>query len=58
MIPEILNSNITPTPWSDHNVVFTTVASAIPKNHDPTWYLPEILLKHPTYCLVIEQALK
>ena len=58
MLPEVLASSIIPIPWSDHNAVLTTIASAIPKNHDPTWYLPEILLKHPTYCLVIERSLK
>ena len=58
MVPEILYSNIIPIPWSDHNAVYTTMASTIPKNHDPTWYLPEIILKHPAHCQLIEQALK
>lgn len=58
MIPEILNSNIIPIPWSDHNAVFTSIASAIPKSHDRTWYLPNILLKNPSHCIQVEQALK
>lgn len=58
MLPEILNSNIIPIAWSDHNAVYTTIASPIPKAHDPTWYLPDPLLKHPSHYLLIEQALK
>lgn len=47
MLPEILSSNIIPIPWSDHNAVYTTIASTILKTHDPSWYLPYILLKKP-----------
>lgn len=49
MIPELLTSHIIPIPWSDHNAVLTTITSTIPKNHDPTLYLPDILLKQPSH---------
>lgn len=52
MIPELLTSHIIPIPWSDHNAVLTTITSTIPKKHDPTWYLPDILLKHPSHSLI------
>lgn len=58
MVPEIITSIIIPIPWSDHNAVYTSVASIIPKAHDPTWYLPDIIIKHPSHRLIIEQALK
>lgn len=58
MLPEILSSNIIPIPWSDHNAVYTTIASTIPKSHDSSWYLPDILLKNPSHRLIFDQALK
>lgn len=58
MVPEILTSSIVPIPWSDHNAVYTTITSTIPKTYDTTWYLPDSMLKHPFFCLSIEQALK
>lgn len=57
MVPEVILSKIIPIPWSDHNAVYTSVASTIPKGHDPSWYLPDVLLKHPSHCLTIQQAL-
>lgn len=33
MVPEILSSTIIPIPWSDHNAVYTTIASIIPRAH-------------------------
>ena len=56
MLPEVLNSVIMPIPWSDHNAVSITIASTIPKKQDPTWYMPDILLRHPSYCSEIEQS--
>lgn len=58
MIPEILTANIIPIPWSDHNAVLTSINPTIPKGHDPTWYLPDIMLKHSNHRQIIEQALK
>lgn len=58
MAPEILTSSIVPIPWSDHNAVYTTIASTIPKTHNAICYLPDSMLKHPTHRLIIEQAIK
>lgn len=58
MIPEFLTSNIIPILWSDHSAVYTTIASTIPKAHDPSWYIPNILLKNPSHRIIIEQTLK
>lgn len=30
----------------------------MPKAHDPTWYIPDIMLKNPSQCQKVEQALK
>ena len=57
MLPEVLDSSIIPIPWSDHNAVLTVLSSMIPKKQDPTWYLPDIILKHPSYRTIIEQDL-
>ena len=57
MLPEVLDSDIVPIPWSDHNAVLTTLASIIPKKQDPTWYLPDKILKHPMYRTIVEQEL-
>lgn len=58
MVPEILTSTIVPIPWSDHNAVCTSSDSPIPKSHDPTWCLPDSVVKHPTHQFDIEHALK
>lgn len=33
MVPEVILSKIIPIPWSDHNEVYTSVPSTIPKEH-------------------------
>lgn len=58
MVPEILTSSIIPIPWSDHNAIYTTISSTIPKAHDSTWYLPDIILKNPLHSQIIEQGIK
>ena len=57
MVPELIASNIIPIPWSNHNAIFTSIASILPRAHDRTWYLPDVLIKHPSYRLPIEKAL-
>lgn len=58
MIPEVLTSSIILLPWSDYITVYTTISSTIPKAHDQTWYLPNIIIKNPSYYLKIEQGIK
>lgn len=45
----ILNSNITPCTWSDHNPVITTLSSLVPKPNHKTWCINDRLLANSTF---------
>lgn len=56
--PALLSSNIPPFTWTDQSVVFTTLASLLSRKCDPTWYINDSTLSHPTNLLDIKIAIK